>query len=150
MSKQFLDTQEFKEIMNDNIRSVIKYLNENSERFQLVVNSSIITFNPELPEHIKSEVVQGEGVNLILDIVNYAKQSFKITDNSVSFETGFGSDNVGSVVTIPFQAIFNIIDDGKLVLVNVTSVYKSLKEVKLDDLIFSSIKDYEEGRDKKE
>ena len=51
-------------------------------------------------------------------LANYTFESIILHDEYIEFEAGFGKDNAGSIVTIPYVYIFQIIVDESVLSIN--------------------------------
>jgi len=116
-SLENLETNEFKLLMQEHILSTIEYLFNNNQEFAIMCEIAPVSFNPELP----LDIMESFSDMTIFMLTNYGFESATIDNNMLIFETGFGSDNIGSVVSIPILAIKQIIIDQYPILINIAS-----------------------------
>lgn len=114
MIKDIIENEEYKVLVEKQIKENILFLLENNQEFSITANIQPITFNPELPNVIKEQMHKFS----LFILSNYTYTTVQIDDNFLSFEAGFGSENFGSVVKIPLHAIFQIIVDESILYLN--------------------------------
>jgi len=120
-----IDEAKFAKIMQKNIQDVIIHFFEKEQNFGILCKIEEVHFNPTLPESINSEF---RPLTLFF-LAGYTFDTARIEDDTLIFEAGFGSDNYGSVVSIPLLSIMQVIIDETPVLINL-SVYKESKDSK--------------------
>lgn len=49
----------------------------------------------------------------------------------LTFETGFGEENIGSILTVPYYTILQIIVEDKVIFINHTAAVDSFKSEKI-------------------
>jgi hypothetical protein len=116
MSKIF-ENESFIQSNITHIKATIRLLQENREFFSIAVNKEGIEFDPKLPE----EIMSGFGPFTVFALHNYTFDSIAIEDDYISFEAGFGSENIASRLNIPLCAILQIIVDDMVILSNPTA-----------------------------
>ncbi len=116
----------FVSLMDRHIEEVLLYMFEHNQNFGVLCKIDHVTFDPPLPEHIRKEFRQ----MTLFFLAGYTFESAQLEAGYLSFEAGFGSENVGSVVTLPLLGIMQIIVDETPVFVNLASVKETQKEVK--------------------
>jgi len=130
--ENIIDEAEFAKIMQNSIQNVIIHFFGKEQNFGILCKIEEVHFNPSLPESINSEF---RPLTLFF-LAGYTFDTARIEDDILIFEAGFGSDNYGSVVSVPLLSIMQIIIDETPVLINL-SVYKESqgeqKEVKKED-----------------
>ncbi|MCB9096432.1 MAG: hypothetical protein R2837_05295 [Aliarcobacter sp.] len=114
MIKDIIENEEYKVLVEKQIKENILFLLEKNQEFSITANIQPITFNPELPNVIKEQMHKFS----LFILSNYTYTTVQIDDNFLSFEAGFGSENFGSVVKIPLHAIFQIIVDESILYLN--------------------------------
>ncbi|PID47669.1 MAG: hypothetical protein CR967_03335 [Proteobacteria bacterium] len=114
MGDEFLEDSEFVKLMGSHIGDVLGLLLERDEDFFILVNLQGVSFDPELP----SEIAKSFEPIISFSISNYAKESAELNGNIFSFETGFGSENIGSVVSVDLGKILQISIKDAVLLVN--------------------------------
>ncbi len=126
MLYDILQDAEFRAILKNHAIDIISYLFEKEEEFGVVVDIDAVDFNPPLPEHIFKQLPE---FTLFL-LMNYTYESAHLEDGKLIFEAGFGSENFGSVVSVPLDAILQIIVDETPIFVNLTASIKEKREEK--------------------
>jgi len=113
---------ENEDFINSNVNHIkltINLLKERNEFFSIAVNREGVSFDPPLPEEIMSSF----GPFTIFALHNYTFDSVNMIDDKIQFEAGFGSENVGSILTLPLCAILQIIVDDMIILSNPTASF---------------------------
>jgi hypothetical protein len=96
-----LETQEFKELMQEHILKTIEYMFDANQEFGIACEVQNVHFNPSLPRNIRASLPE---ITLFM-LANYSFESAKLDEDFLSFEAGFGSENFGALVEIPILAI---------------------------------------------
>ena len=131
MIKNIIENEEYKDLVEKQIKENILFLLEKNQEFSITANIEPITFTPELPTVIKSHMNKFS----LFILSNYTYTTIQIDDEYMSFEAGFGNENFGSVVKIPLFAIFQIIvDESVLYLNSVATVEKFNKDLKRNSM----------------
>ena len=117
--------------MRKNIQDVIIHFFEKEQNFGILCKIEEVEFEPSLPESINSEFRQ----LTLFFLAGYTFETARIEDDVLVFEAGFGSDNFGSVVSVPLLSVIQIIIDETPILINLaTHQEKTLKEeIKIDE-----------------
>jgi hypothetical protein len=110
--------------MKKNMQELIILLFEKEQNFGILCKIEEITFYPELPEDIKSEF---RPLTLFF-LAGYTFETAKIEDDYLVFEAGFGSDNFGSVVSVPLLSIIQIIVDETPIMINLAVEQKTAEK----------------------
>jgi len=118
-----IDEHGFAQIMKKSIQDVVIHFFEQEQNFGILCKIEEVDFNPELPEDINSEF---RPLTLFF-LAGYTFETARIEHDTLIFEAGFGSDNYGSVVTVPLLSIMQIIIDETPVFINL-SVYKDVPQ----------------------
>lgn len=127
MIKDIIENEEYKVLVEKQIKENILFLLEKNQEFSITANIQPITFNPELPNVIKEQMHKFS----LFILSNYTYTTVQIDDDFLSFEAGFGSENFGSVVKIPLHAIFQIVVGESIIYLNsVATVEKFNKDLK--------------------
>ncbi len=121
MIKDIIENEDYKNLVSSQIKATIEYLIKRDEEFAITANLKGITFNPELPESIHKQL---SAFSLFI-LANYTYSTLELDDNYIYFEAGFGKENFGSLVKIPYNAIFQIIVDESILFVNSTATVQS-------------------------
>jgi len=129
MINNILEDVNYKEMVEEHIYEVIEYLINNDQEFSITVNIEGVSFNPEMPKSISKSFSKFT----VFALANYTYESIILTEDNISFEAGFGSENFGSVVTVPLHAVFQIVVADSILFLNPTATvdkfFKKSKEV---------------------
>lgn len=127
MVKDIIENNEYKSLVEKQIKETILFLLEKNQEFSITANIEPITFTPELPKVIKDQMHKFS----LFILSNYTYTTVQINDEYMTFEAGFGNENFGSVVKIPLYAIFQIVIDESILYINsVATVEKFNKDLK--------------------
>ncbi len=129
MLDNVIEDKNFAKVMQKNIQNLIIYLFEKDEHFGVLCKIDQITFEPPLPKEISSEF---RSMTLFF-LAGYTFDTAAILDDNLVFEAGFGTDNFGSIVTVPLLGIVQIIIDETPLLINLANYKKVKKTVKKVD-----------------
>jgi len=105
----------FTKYMENHINELVEYLLTTEQNFGLVCKLENVEFNPPLPDHIKETLNQ---ITLFF-LAGYTFESTRLDAGFVSFEAGFGSENFGSIVTLPVLAVMQLIVEETPIFVNI-------------------------------
>jgi len=114
-----IEDKNFGQVMQKNIQNLIVHFFDREQNFGILCKIEEVGFNPPLPESINTEFRPFT----LFFLAGYTFETARIENNILIFEAGFGSDNFGSVVSVPLLSIMQIIVDETPVLINL-SVYK--------------------------
>jgi len=84
-----------------------------------------VTFDPSLP----SQISQNFKPITMFFLAGYTFESTQVYNGRISFEAGFGSDNFGSLVSLPIEAILQIIIEEIPVFINLSTPPKAVAHV---------------------
>lgn len=112
-----IEDKEYKEMIEGQVFEIIEFLLDKGEEFSITANIDGVSFNPEIPKTISKNFPHFT----LFTLANYTYSTIELTDSSISFETGFGAENFGSVVTIPLCAVFQIVIDESILYLNPTA-----------------------------
>lgn len=127
MVKDIIENNEYKNLVEKQIKETILFLLEKNQEFSITANIEPITFTPELPKVIKDQMHKFS----LFILSNYTYTTIQINNEYMTFEAGFGNENFGSVVKIPLYAIFQIVIDESILYINsVATVEKFNKDLK--------------------
>lgn len=129
MLDSVIEDKNFAKVMQKNIQNLIIYLFEKDEHFGVLCKIDQITFEPPLPKEISAEF---RSMTLFF-LAGYTFDTATILDDNLVFEAGFGTDNFGSIVTVPLLGIVQIIIDETPLLINLANYKKEKKTVKKVD-----------------
>ena len=83
--------------------SALIFCFEKGVNFSVMANLPLVSFEPSLPDEISS----GFSMPVIMfSLGGYTLESTMLTQDELSFEAGFGSENFASVVSFPLGAWF--------------------------------------------
>ncbi len=116
MLNSILNDKDFSSMMQRNIEDMLIYLLEREQNFGILCRLDEVSFEPELPSSIKENF----GQLTLFFLAGYTFESAILDDSFISFEAGFGSDNFGSIVSVPFFSITQIIVDESPLLINLS------------------------------
>ncbi len=114
MAQRILGDSEFSQLMKMHIAEILELLMQRGQFFSILTNIANITFEPALPAEITSNF---KPITLFV-IAEYTFESSSIDDDFLYFEAGFGQQNIGSVVTIPLNAIVQILIEETPIFIN--------------------------------
>ena len=117
MLDSVINNSEFSHLMQKHMQELIVHFFDQEQNFGVLCNIEDVYFEPSLPEKIVSEF---RPLTLFF-LAGYTFESAHIQDNQLIFEAGFGSDNFGSVVSVPLVSIMQIIVDETPVLINLAT-----------------------------
>jgi len=128
--ENIIQDKNFGQLMKKNIQELIILFFQKEQNFGILCKIEEITFTPALPEDINSEF---RPLTLFF-LAGYTFETARIEDENLIFEAGFGSDNIGSVVSVPLLSIIQIIIDETPVLINLAIDNKEeTEELKVDE-----------------
>ncbi|WP_457745526.1 hypothetical protein [Sulfurimonas sp.] len=133
MLENIIEDRDFAHLMKKNMEELIILFFQKEQNFGILCKIEDVSFNPELPEDINTEF---RPLTLFF-LAGYTFETARIEDGFLIFEAGFGSENFGSVVSVPLLSILQVIVDETPLFINL-SVYKedkerTQKEHKVDD-----------------
>jgi len=129
MIKDVIENEDYKDLVSSQIKDTIKFLIGKNEEFAITANIKGITFTPELPTAIYDQL---SAFSLFI-LANYTYTTLDLDDEYIYFEAGFGKENFGSLVKIPYNAIFQIIVDESILFVNSTATVQDFFSQKEQD-----------------
>ncbi len=124
MINRLLDSNDFGTLMKKHIYETIELLLKDGIEFSVAAEIEHISFSPELPEDIFEKLAP---ISLFV-LAGYTYESLILEKDYITFEAGFGSENIGSFVTIPLLAVRHILIDELVIAVNMAT-YKDDKEI---------------------
>lgn len=130
MLNNVIQDSAFAELMKNNIRDMIVHFFENNINFGVLCNIEDVSFDTVLPEDIASAF---HPMTLFF-LAGYTFDTARVLGDDLVFEAGFGSDNFGSVTTVPLLSIMQVVIDDTPVLINLATYKKaSLNVVSKND-----------------
>ena len=129
MLESVIEDKEFAVVMQKNIEDLLIHFFEKEQNFGILCKIEEVSFEPELPEMINAEF---RPLTLFF-LAGYTFDTARIIGDSLVFEAGFGTDNFGSLVTVPLLCIMQVIIDETPVLINLANYKKEIVKVKKTD-----------------
>jgi len=128
--ENIIQDRDFATLMKKSMQDLIILFFQKEQNFGILCKIEDVTFNPDLPEDINSEF---RPLTLFF-LAGYTFETARIEDEHLIFEAGFGSDNFGSVVSVPLLSIIQLIVDETPVFINLAIESEDeKKEVKVDE-----------------
>jgi hypothetical protein len=127
---EILNDDEFAELMMLHIVEVIDYLMKKGINFSVLTNITEVTFEPPLPKDITETF---KPITLFV-LAGYTFESSRISEEALTFEAGFGKDNIGSFVTVPTYAIMQIIVEETPILINMAANHVPKKKKRVENI----------------
>jgi len=112
-----LKDRTYANLMQKHIVDILTHLFDQNQNFGILCKIETLSFDPSLPDSITSEF---RPMTLFF-LAGYTFESARLTQDSITFEAGFGSENLGSIVTVPLLGIMQIIIDETPIFVNLAS-----------------------------
>ena len=122
MLENVINDKNFAYIMQKNIQDVVIHFFEQEQNFGILCKIEDISFEPQLPDDIYSEF---RPLTLFF-LAGYTFDTARIVEDTLVFEAGFGTDNYGSLVTVPLLSIMQVIIDETPVLINLANYESGL------------------------
>ena len=117
MLENIIEDKEFALLMQKNIQELIIHFFQKEQNFGILCKIEEASFEPSLPESINSEF---RPLTLFF-LAGYTFETARIEEGFLVFEAGFGSENFGSVVTVPLLSIMQVIVDETPVFINLST-----------------------------
>ncbi|WP_345979477.1 hypothetical protein [Sulfurimonas sp. HSL3-2] len=124
MLLDIIKNDNFRKLMQNHIEELIVYFFKSEQNFGILCKIDEISFEPELPEYISAEF---RPMTLFF-LAGYTFETAHIDGDKLIFEAGFGSENVGSFVSVPLLSIMQIIIDETPIFVNLATYEKNSEE----------------------
>ncbi len=132
--ENIIKDSDFALMMQKHLEDMIILFFEKEQNFGILCKIEDVSFEPELPQNINEEF---RSLTLFF-LAGYTFETARIVDDSLVFEAGFGSENFGSLVTVPMLSIMQVIVDETPVLINLAT-YKQITETTTDKNIDKEI-----------
>ena len=117
MTINLFQTPEYRTLIQTHIFETIKYLFDKNQEFALACEVKYITFTPELPSHIKESFED----TVLFILSGFTFESAQLDEEYFSFEAGFGSENFGSMVSLPLLAIKQVFVGDNPIVINLAN-----------------------------
>ena len=129
--EDIIKENDYRLLVKEQIKETMRYLIKKDKEFKITVNLEGVSFTPQLPNKIYSTL---SPISLFA-LENYTYSTLKLHDNHISFEAGFGSQNFSSILSIPYNSIFQIIIEESMLFINLTATIKeSLKSKRKEQI----------------
>jgi hypothetical protein len=109
-----IENKNFASMMKRHIGELVVHFFEQEQNFGILCKVDDVEFEPALPASIQAEF---RSLTLFF-LAGYTFETARIDDEYIVFEAGFGSENFGSLVSVPLLSIMQIIVDETPVLIN--------------------------------
>ncbi len=124
MLNKALSSEKFCDMMSSHIEELLEYLLSENINFSILTNVADTRFEPELPK----EIIDTFKPITMFVLAGYTYDSAMIGEDILSFEAGFGADNYGSLVSVPFLSILQIIVEDTPLFINLSIPYEVKKQ----------------------
>jgi len=118
-----IEDNNFAVLMQNHMQELIIHFFNKEQNFGILCKIEDVLFEPRLPEKINAEF---RSLTLFF-LAGYTFETAQILNNTLIFEAGFGTENFGSLVSVPLLSIMQIIVDETPVLINLASIRKEKK-----------------------
>jgi len=119
-----IEDNDFALMMQRNIEDMVIHFFAKEQNFGILCKIEDVSFDPVLPLSINQEF---RPLTLFF-LAGYTFETARIVDDCLVFEAGFGSENFGSLVSVPILSIMQVIVDETPVLINLAT-YKDIEKV---------------------
>ena len=124
MLENVIEDTDFAMMMQRNIEDMVIHLFDKEQNFGILCKIEDVSFEPILPQNVNAEF---RPLTLFF-LAGYTFETARIMDDSLVFEAGFGSENFGSLVSVPLLSIMQVIVDETPVLINLAT-YKHTQKI---------------------
>jgi len=131
METKLFHAPQYRSLMQEHIAKTIGYLFDQNQEFAVACEVRHIRFSPELPSSIKDNFDH----TVLFIVSGFTFESAQLHEGDFTFEAGFGSENFGSVVSVPLLAIRQLfVGDNPIVINFAESTPLQKKEVSRRDV----------------
>ena len=95
----------FKGMMLSHLKDMLLFLLKEGISFNILCDMKQAHFAPQLPSHISDTF---NDITLFV-LAGYTFESIELGEKGISFEAGFGNENIGSLVSITYEGIVQIL-----------------------------------------
>jgi hypothetical protein len=120
MLETLLSSQDFNTLMKRHATELMEMLLKRGVNFSLLTNIADVSFSPSLPESITKSF---KPITMFF-LAGYTFESTQIYNGVISFEAGFGSENFGSLVSLPVESVLQVIVEEIPVFINLSAPSK--------------------------
>lgn len=111
--QELYQKESYQKLVRENAYNTLEFLLSEDRDFGIVCHTNVVDFNPPIPK----DILVFDKITLFL-IAGYSRQSATVESQNFSFEAGFGESNFGSFVTVPLEAIAQILLDDEVIYIN--------------------------------
>lgn len=124
MIKDIMQDEHYNKMVITQLKETLRYLYEKNEEFGITANIKGVLFSPKLPQTIFDQL----SPFTLFMLSNYTYSTLQFKKNSLAFEAGFGKENFGCVVHVPYEAIFQIIVGESILFINSVATIKEFSD----------------------
>lgn len=117
MLENVVEDKKFCNLMKMHMQELMTHFFHKEQNFGILCRIESVTFEPPLPQNINAEF---RPLTLFF-LAGYTFETAYIENNVLIFEAGFGTENFGSVVSVPLLSIMQLIIDETPVFINLAS-----------------------------
>jgi len=134
--ENLIQDRTFSTLMKKHMQELIIMFFQKEQNFGILCKIEDVSFNPELPDDMNMEF---RPLTLFF-LAGYTFETARIEDEMLIFEAGFGSENFGSVVSVPLLSILQIIVDETPVMINLAVENQAMQEELEQDVDENGVK----------
>ncbi|RDU56391.1 hypothetical protein CQA49_01650 [Helicobacter sp. MIT 00-7814] len=135
-----LKNPQLQKLLIKHAKEILALLVQEGISFSILCDISKTHFDPSLPEDIAKDI---DELSLFV-LAGYTFESIEFETHCISFEAGFGSQNFGSVVSIEYEGVVQILLQDPQLLQEV-SLFVNVGNSKLYNKLETSEEEIEEG-----
>lgn len=124
MINNIIENSEYKDLVSSQVKDTIQFLLDQSQEFAITANLDAVKFDPELPSNTYQQLSKFS----LFVLSNYTYSTIKLDESYIYFEAGFGSENFGSNVKIPFYGVFQVVVGESILFVNSVATVDKFNE----------------------
>jgi len=124
MINKIIENSEYKDLVSSQVKETMQFLLSQNQEFAITANLDAVKFNPELPSNTYQQLSKFS----LFVLSNYTYSTINLEDTYLTFEAGFGSENFGSTVKIPYYAVFQIVVGESILFVNSVATVDKFNE----------------------
>jgi len=134
--ESLIEDRDFAQLMKRHMQELIIMFFQKEQNFGILCKIEDVSFQPELPDGMYAEF---RPLTLFF-LAGYTFETAKIEDGMLIFEAGFGSENFGSVVSVPLLSILQIIVDETPLFINIAVEKEEQEEEKNKEVDENGVK----------
>jgi len=112
--ESLIEDRDFAKMMKRNMQELMILFFQKEQNFGILCKIEDVSFNPPLPDEMLADF---RSLTLFF-LAGYTFETARLEDDMLIFEAGFGSENFGSVVSVPLLSILQVIVDETPVMIN--------------------------------